>query len=74
MALCLAGTFMPAMADDVTVTVTNESTVQRQQLVEVDASAVISRLGIKQGEPFVVMNALGQQVAYQLTYDGKLVP
>ena len=40
---------MPAMADDVTVTVTNESTVQRQQLVEVDASTVISRLGIKQG-------------------------
>ena len=73
MALCLAGTFMPAMADDVTVTVTNESTEQRQQLVEVDASAVISRLGIKQGEPFVVMNALGQQVAYQLTYDGKLL-
>ena len=64
---------MPAMADDVTVTVTNESTGQRQQLVEVDASAVISRLGIKQGEPFVVMNALGQQVAYQLTYDGKLL-
>lgn len=62
-----------ANAADVTVTVTNGNDVQRQELVEVDAKTVYAKLGINKGEQFIVKNALGQQVAYQLTYDGKIL-
>lgn len=60
-------------AEDMVVTVTNSKDVQRQELVEIDATQVYTKLGIKKGEPFVVKNALGQQVAYQLSYDGKVL-
>lgn len=63
---------LSAMADNVTVTVTNPYDVQRQELIEVELKDVYSKLGIKNGESFIVKNALGQQVAYQISYDGKL--
>lgn len=62
-----------AIADNVTITVTNADGVQRQELAEVPVSDVYAKLGIAIGEPFIVKNALGQQVAYQVTYDGKLL-
>ena len=62
-----------ANADNVTVTVLNSDDVQRQELVEVPVSDVYAKLGIKQGESFIVKNSLGQQVAYQVSYDGKLL-
>lgn len=62
-----------ANADNVTVTVANGDGVQRQELVEVPVNDVYAKLGIRQGESFIVKNALGQQVAYQVTYDGKLL-
>lgn len=60
-------------AGDVTITVTNNSDVQRQELIEVPVNDIYAKLGIKKGEQFIVRNALGQQVAYQITYDGKLL-
>ena len=62
-----------AQAQQVTVTVINSAESQRQELVEVDAKAVREKLGIADGKPFKVFNALRQEVAYQLTYDGKLL-
>lgn len=62
-----------AQAQQVTVTVINSAESQRQELVEVDAKAVREKLGIADGQPFKVINALKQEVAYQLTYDGKLL-
>lgn len=62
-----------AQAQQVTVTVINSAESQRQELVEVDAKAVREKLGIADGTPFKVFNALRQEVAYQLTYDGKLL-
>ena len=62
-----------AVADNVTITVTNADGVQRQELAEVPVGDVYAKLGIAKGEPFIVKNALGQQVAYQVTYDGKLL-
>ena len=59
-----------AVAGNVTVTVSNNSDVQRQELVEIPVGDVYARLGIKEGGAFIVKNALGQQVAYQITYDG----
>lgn len=67
--------FVPfsAMAQNVTVTVTNNDVVQRQELIEVAINDVYAKLGIKKGDKFIVKNALGQQVAYQISYDGKLL-
>lgn len=60
-------------AKDVTITVKNNADVQRQELVEVDAASIYKTLGIGKGEPFIVRNALGQEVAAQVTYDGKIL-
>ena len=62
-----------AVADNVAVTVRNSDNVQRQELVEIPVNDVYAKLGIGEGKPFIVKNALGQQVAYQVTYDGKLL-
>ena len=61
-------------AQSVKVTVANQERQQRQQLVEIQASSVFSKLGIAKGSyNIVVTNALGQEVPYQLTYDGLLL-
>lgn len=73
MALCSLLVAQLAAAKDVKVTVKNSTNVQRQELVEVDAASVARQLGIGKGEPFVVKNALGQEVAWQLTYNGKIL-
>lgn len=67
--------FVPAslMAGEVKIVVSNDQSVQRQEVVEVDASAVRSKLGIGNDEAFVVKNALGQEVGYQITHDGRLL-
>ena len=74
---CLAALalLMPAsaLAADVKVTVTNEQKTQRQELVEIDARTVYQKLGIAEGQNIIVKNAMRQQVAYQITYDGKLL-
>ena len=62
-----------ADATPITVTVSNPSGMQRQEVVELDAASVFQRLGISGGRQFVVKNALGFEAPYQLTYDGKLL-
>lgn len=73
MALMLALGALHLQAAEVTVTVTNNERTQRQELAEVKAADVYQRLGIGYGQPIVVKNGLGQQVAYQLTYDGMIL-
>lgn len=60
-------------ADDVTVVVTNDEEVQRQELISIDVEKVRQKLGISSQELFVVRNSLSQQVDYQVTHDGKLL-
>lgn len=60
-------------AADVKLTVHNDEPFQRQELVELNADSVRHRLGLHDGETFVVRNRIGQQVVYQLTYDGKVL-
>lgn len=64
------------------VTVTNPSSLQRQELVAIDAQQVYDLVGISQGQPFVVSQVVGQkpdgsdklrEVDFQVTYDGKLL-
>ena len=64
---------MSASAKDISVVVTNNEPTQRQELVEVDVNNVYSQMGIAKGTAIVVKNALGQEVDYQITYDGKLL-
>ena len=67
-------TTITAHAQNVKVTVVNQERQQRQQLVEINASLVFSKLGIAKGSnSIVVTNSLGQEVPYQLTYDGLLL-
>ena len=75
LALALCALLMPmkTMAEEVTITVSNDEKCQRQEVVEVDADAVFQKLGLAKDGKFIVKNALGQEVGYQLTYDGKLL-
>ena len=72
-AMALAATLAPVQAKDVTVVVTNDEQVQRQELVELSTIDIYHKLGVDMNTPLVVKNALGQEVAYQLTYDDKLL-
>lgn len=58
----------------VTVTVTNPLTMERSnEMVEVSMETVTDRLGLADTAQIVVLNADGQQVPYQITYDGKVI-
>ena len=70
LALMFAVCAFRALANEVKVTVTNNERLQRQELVEVNATDVYQKLGIDYGQPVIVKNTLGQQVPYQLTFDG----
>ena len=60
-------------AGKATLTFVNESDQQRQEVVEADLKAVCQQLGVDADTPLVVENAVGQEVASQKTYDGKLL-
>lgn len=62
-----------AWGADIKVIVSNDEPIQRQELAEVNVDDVYSRMGVQKGASLVVKNALGQEVAYQITYDGKLL-
>ena len=58
----------------VTVTVTNPLAMERSnEMVEVSMETVTDRLGFADTAQIVVLNADGQQVPYQITYDGKVI-
>ena len=58
----------------VTVTVTNPLAMDRSiEMVEVSMETVTDRLGLADTAQIVVLNADGQQVPYQITYDGKVI-
>ena len=58
----------------VTVTVTNPLALERSnEVIEVSMETVTNRLGLADTAQIVVLNADGQQVPYQITYDGKVI-
>lgn len=73
LAVCALLVPLKSFAQEVTITVTNDEKCQRQEVVEVNADAVFQKLGLAKDGKFIVKNALGQEVGYQLTYDGKLL-
>ena len=60
-------------AKQVTITVVNPEKTQRQELIEVDFAPIAEQLALAEDDGFVVKNAFGQQVDYQLTHDGHLL-
>ena len=75
LSLGIAALLMPNMvkAKDVTIVVTNSERTQRQEIVEVKVQDVYNSLGIDKNKTFVVKNAMGHEVDYQITYDGLLL-
>lgn len=71
--LCAFLAPLSVSAQTLTVTVTNNESYQRQQLVSLNAYDVYKRLDINAGPHFIVKNKLGFQVPYQITYDGKIL-
>lgn len=67
------GSVMPSDARPFTVNVTNTRSTFRQEVVEFDANVVFEKLAISGGRQFQVYNAVGQQVPYQITHDGKVL-
>ena len=57
----------------VSIVISNNGDMQRQQVVETDVAHMRRKLGIGENDPFVLLNASGQQVDYQITYDGMLI-
>jgi hypothetical protein len=71
MSMCLAacGTSHKAV-----LSVINPMASERQgEMVEVAATEVNRHLHLKDGEPFVIRNAEGQEVPYQLTYGQRVI-
>ena len=60
-------------AQTLPLTITNPSDVQRQEVVEADLKTICQKLGIGNDDSLVVRNALGQEMTYQKSYDGKLL-
>lgn len=58
----------------VTVTVTNPLAMERSnEMAEVSMETITNRLGLADTAQIVVLDADGQQVPYQITYDGKVI-
>ena len=64
---------LTAVAQQLTVEVRNNTAQQRQELIEVDAKMVYKKLGVQEGRNFKVINAVRQEVIYQITHDGKIL-
>lgn len=62
-----------AKTNAVEVVVSNDENVFRQEVVELDVHTIFGRLGIEGGRQVRVINALNQEIPYQLTYDGKML-
>ena len=66
----------PAIAKNgrrMTITVTNPSADNRQDVVELDAKQVFGQLQIAGGRQFLVLDGDNVEQPYQLTHDGKLL-
>ena len=74
--LCMTALFCFACNEckTVTVTVTNPLALERSnEVIEVSMETVTNRLGLADTAQIVVLNVDGQQLPYQITYDGKVI-
>ena len=58
---------------DFTITVRNDQAYDREELVEVPISDVAKKVKLIDEEQYIVLDAEGNQVPYQITYDDNLL-
>lgn len=71
--LALLAACGPKQSTDFTVTVTNDLSFDRADMVEVPISEVAKKVQLIDEEQYIVLDAEGNQVAYQITYDDNLL-
>lgn len=71
--LALLAACGPKQSTDFTVTVTNDLFFDRVEMVEVPISEVAKKVQLIDEEQYIVLDAEGNQVAYQITYDDNLL-
>lgn len=71
--LALLAACGPKQSIDFTVTVTNDLSFDRAEMVEVPISEVAKKVQLIDEEQYIVLDAEGNQVAYQITYDDNLL-
>ena len=71
--LALLAACGPKQSTDFTVTVTNDLSFDRAEMVEVPISEVAKKVQLIDEEQHIVLDAEGNQVAYQITYDDNLL-
>jgi len=60
-------------AQNVSLTITNPCPNQRQEVIEADLETIYQKLGSNINDSLIVKNALGQEITYQKSYNGKLL-
>ena len=70
--LCLSA-LSKGFSKEIHIDVTNPCDFQRQEIVEVNAGKILRDLQTDDTGNVIVKNAIGQQVLYQFTYNGKLL-
>ncbi|MCO6026215.1 DUF4861 domain-containing protein [Prevotella cerevisiae] len=60
-------------ARDVRIAFTNTGNIQRSEVVEMNLDSLRKMMQLGPSDPFVIRNPFGQEVAWQSTYDGKLL-
>lgn len=60
-------------SSEFTVTVTNDQAFDREELIEVPISAIAEHIRLVDEEQYIVLDAKGTQIPYQITYDDHLL-
>ena len=71
--LALLAACTPKPATDFTVTVTNDQAFDREELVEVPIGDIVKKVKLIGEEQYIVLDAEGNQVPYQITWDDNLL-
>ncbi|MBR6601419.1 MAG: DUF4861 domain-containing protein [Bacteroidaceae bacterium] len=71
--LALLAACGPKPSTDFTVTVTNDLTFDREEMIEVPISEVTKKVQLIDEEQYIILDAEGNQVAYQITHDDNLL-
>ena len=63
----------PKQSEDFAIIVSNDQAFDREELIEVPISDISKRVKLVDEEQYIILDANGNQVAYQITYDDKLL-
>ncbi|MCH4181591.1 MAG: DUF4861 domain-containing protein [Prevotella sp.] len=58
---------------EVRIAFTNTGNIQRSEVSEMNLDSLRKMMQLKPSESFIIRNLYGQQVTYQITYDGKVL-